>query len=96
MKITTKKLGEKYFKKKALVLDVEDKYTGKIRLLETGTVIKIDQADLETVLPAIGKPVLVLNGAYRGEQAILEQINEKDFNAQIVLSTVSIYFYICF
>ncbi len=89
MKIVTKKLGEKYFKKKAIVLDVEDKYVGKIKLIESGATIKIDQADLETVLPAIGKPVLVLNGAYRGEQAILEQINEKEFNAKIVLTSVS-------
>lgn len=49
--------------------------------------IKIDQAHLETVLPAIGKQVLILNGAYRGETATLEAINEKDFNAKLMISS---------
>jgi DNA/RNA-binding protein KIN17 len=44
---------------------------------------------LETVLPAIGKQLLILNGAYRGEIAILEQINENDFNAKISIASVS-------
>jgi DNA/RNA-binding protein KIN17 len=76
-------------KKKAIVIDVENKYTGVVKLIETGSIIKIDQADLETVLPAIGKQLLILNGAYRGEIAILEQINENDFNAKISIASVS-------
>jgi len=87
VKIATNKLGEKYYKKKAVVLDVDDKYTANIKLLDSGSVIKIDQAHLETVLPAIGKQVLILNGAYRGETATLEAINEKDFNAKLMISS---------
>jgi DNA/RNA-binding protein KIN17 len=81
-------LGEKYTKKKAIVTDVIDLYTGVVKLIDSGTVIKIDQAHLQTVLPAIGRHVLILNGAYRGEQAILEGINEKDFNANVVIASV--------
>jgi DNA/RNA-binding protein KIN17 len=88
VKITTNKLGEKFHKKKGIVIDVIDNYTGVVKLVDSGTIIKLDQAHLETVLPAIGKNILVLNGAYRGEQAVLEQINEKDFSAKISISAV--------
>ena len=88
VKITTNKLGEKFYKKKGIVIDVIDNYTGVVKLLDSGTVIKLDQAHLETVLPAIGKNILVLNGAYRGEIAVLEQINEKDFSAKISIAAV--------
>lgn len=88
MKITTSKLGEKYYKKKAVVTEVIDKYTGVVRLLDTDTVIKIDQAHLETVLPAIGKEVIIVNGAYRGEIAILEDINQDKFCAKISIAAV--------
>ena len=66
-----------------------DLYTGVVKLLDAGTVIKLDQAHLETVLPAIGKHVLILNGAYRGEQAILEEIDEKSFSAVVSIACVS-------
>ena len=88
MKITTNKLGEKYYKKKGVVMDVVDLYTGVVKLIETGATIKIDQAHLETVLPAVGKQVVVLNGAYRGQLALLEGINEKEFNAKISIANV--------
>jgi DNA/RNA-binding protein KIN17 len=71
------------------VQDVEDHYTGIVKLLDSGTIVKLDQAHLETVLPAIGKQVLVLNGAYRGELAVLDEINEKEFCAKINIAAVS-------
>lgn len=89
VKIVTSKLGEKYHKKKGVVVDVADTYTGVVRLLDPpNSTLKIDQAHLETVLPAIGKQVLVVNGAYRGETATLDEINEKDFSARITISAV--------
>lgn len=36
--------------------DLEDKYTGIVSMLDTGAKVKIDQAHLETIIPAIGKP----------------------------------------
>jgi len=86
VKIITNKLGEKYYKKKAIVTDVIDLYTAVVKLIETGTVIKLDQAHLETVLPAVGRKVLVVNGAYRGEIATLEDINEKEFSVKIEIA----------
>lgn len=88
VKITTSKLGDKYYKKKAIVTDVIDKYTGVVKLIESSVVIKLDQAHMETVLPSLGKSVLVLNGAYRGESAILEKIDVEKFCASIRIITV--------
>jgi DNA/RNA-binding protein KIN17 len=63
-------------------------------MLDTNDKIRIDQAHVETVIPAIGKKVLVVNGAYRGQQAILEDIHQDTFSVDITLLTVRIYNYI--
>lgn len=57
---------------------MKDKYTAEIEV-DTGDVIKIDQKYLETVIPKPGKEMLVVNGAYRGETTVLEEILEKKF-----------------
>lgn len=54
VKILHRKLGEKFYRKKGVVEQVKDMYTAVVRMLETSDVIKIDQAFLETVLPALG------------------------------------------
>ena len=49
-----------------MVTVVEDEYTCMVRLVEDDSkCVKLDQTHLETVIPAIGKSVLVVNGAYR-------------------------------
>ena len=40
-----------------------------------GDVLKLDQNYLETVIPAEGKQMLILNGIYRGRKAILKSID---------------------
>nr|KAG5697469.1 hypothetical protein BaRGS_029360 [Batillaria attramentaria] len=86
VKVMLKRLGEKYYKKKAYVKEVQDLYTGVIKMLDSGDVLKIDQTHVETVIPALGKAVMVVNGAYRGEEAILESIDEKKFCCSIRIS----------
>ena len=54
MKIVAKKLGQDYYKKKAVVEEVIDLYTAVVRVQEMGDRVKIDQSQLETVIPAIG------------------------------------------
>lgn len=55
VKIVTKKLGEKYYKKKGVVVQVKDRYTAIVQLADFGNEkLKMDQTHLETVLPAIG------------------------------------------
>ncbi len=55
VKVMHQKLGEKYYKKKGVIKEVRDVYTGLVKMIETGDIIKIDQAFLETVIPAIGE-----------------------------------------
>ncbi|NXS02471.1 KIN17 protein, partial [Oxylabes madagascariensis] len=87
VKIVTKKLGEKYHKKKAVVKEVIDKYTAVVRVIDSGHKLKLDQTHLETVIPAPGKKVMVLNGGYRGNEGILESINEKRFSVTITIDS---------
>uniref|UniRef100_A0A8C0U4F3 DNA/RNA-binding protein KIN17 n=1 Tax=Cyanistes caeruleus TaxID=156563 RepID=A0A8C0U4F3_CYACU len=90
VKIVTKKLGEKYHKKKAVVKEVIDKYTAVVKVIDSGDKLKLDQTHLETVIPAPGKKVMVLNGGYRGNEGILESVNEKRFSVTITIDSVSI------
>lgn len=87
VKIITKKLGEKYHKRKGVVKEVIDRYTAVVKMTDSGDRLKLDQTHLETVIPAPGKRVLVLNGGYRGNEGTLESINEKTFSATIVIET---------
>ncbi|KAJ7329274.1 hypothetical protein JRQ81_015448 [Phrynocephalus forsythii] len=87
VKIVTKKLGEKYHKKKAVVKEVIDKYTAVVRVIDSGDKLKLDQTHLETVIPAPGKRVRVLNGGYRGNEATLICINEKTFSATVTIES---------
>ncbi|XP_058046838.1 DNA/RNA-binding protein KIN17 [Ahaetulla prasina] len=87
VKIITKKLGEKYYKRKAIVKEVIDKYTAVVKLTNSGDKLKLDQTHLETVIPAPGKKVLILNGGYRGNEATLLGINEKSFSAMILIES---------
>jgi DNA/RNA-binding protein KIN17 len=56
-------------------------------MIESGDVLKLDQSQLETVIPAIGSKVKIVNGAYRGQEATLLSINTEQFKAQIRLDT---------
>ncbi|KAJ8919982.1 hypothetical protein NQ315_006512 [Exocentrus adspersus] len=87
VKIMTKSLGEDFYKQKGVVREVVGKYVAIVKLLEGGKKLKIDQEHLETVIPAIGKQVKVVNGAYRGEIATLLSLNEKNFCVDIEIST---------
>ena len=48
------KLGDRFYRKKGVVEEVRNSFTGVVKMIETGDKIKIDQAHLETVIPAIG------------------------------------------
>lgn len=86
VKVVTKSLAEKFYKQKGVVRDVKNKYTAVVKMFETGHKLKLDQQHLETVIPAVGKLVKVVNGAYRGETATLLSLDENNFcvNIEIV------------
>ncbi|KAL3815228.1 hypothetical protein ACJIZ3_016496 [Penstemon smallii] len=84
VKVMSKALADKgYYKQKGVVRKVIDKYYGEIEMLENKHVLRVDQEELETVLPQIGGLVKIVNGAYRGEQARLLAIDADKFCAKV-------------
>ena len=84
VRITSKKLtGGKYFKRKAVVDRVlDDKFTAEVEVLDSGPherdggdVLRLDQDDLETVVPKVGKWVRILNGPGRSKKARVVSLN---------------------
>ena len=64
VKIMAKKLGEKFYKQKGFIEKTED-YTAVVQVLENKKRAKIDQGDLETVIPSVGRDVVILTGSAR-------------------------------
>lgn len=85
VKVVTKKLGERYYKKKGVIQDVQNLFAAVVKLLDSGDIIRLDQEHLETVIPALGKIVMVVNGAHRGSVASLVSLDEKNFSVTVEL-----------
>jgi DNA/RNA-binding protein KIN17 len=65
---------------------VIDRYVGEVALLASGDVVRVDQAELETVIPAAGGRVRVVNGVYKGQRGELEEIDTGRFAALVRLA----------
>ncbi|WCJ19603.1 KIN17-like protein [Euphorbia peplus] len=84
VKVMSKALAEKgYYKQKGVVRKVIDKYVGEIEMLESKHLLRVDQEELETVIPQIGGLVKIVNGAYRGSNARLLEVNTEKFCAHV-------------
>uniref|UniRef100_A0A0E0NXC2 KIN17-like protein n=1 Tax=Oryza rufipogon TaxID=4529 RepID=A0A0E0NXC2_ORYRU len=84
VKVMSKSLAEKgYCKQKGVVKRVIDKYVGEIEMLESKHVLRVDQDELETVIPQIGGLVRIVNGAYRGSNARLLSVDTERFCAKV-------------
>ncbi|KAK6929340.1 KN17, SH3-like C-terminal domain [Dillenia turbinata] len=84
VKVMSKALASKgYYKQKGVVVKVIDKYVGEIELIENKHVLRVDQEELETVIPQIGGLVRIVNGAYRGMNARLLGVNTDKFCAKV-------------
>ncbi|KFK35581.1 hypothetical protein AALP_AA4G009500 [Arabis alpina] len=84
VKVMSKALVEKgYYKQKGVVKKVIDKYVGEIEMVDTKHVLRVDQEELETVLPQIGGLVKIVNGAYRGSNAKLLGVDMDKFCAKV-------------
>eukprot|EP00898_Chlorokybus_atmophyticus_P008443 jgi/Chlat1/85/Chrsp1S03079 len=82
VKVLSKALKD-YYKQKGVVEKVIDRYVAQVKMLDSGHVLKVDQAELETVLPQIGGLVRIVNGAYRGSQAKLLGVDMEKFTARV-------------
>lgn len=84
VKVMSKPLAEKgYYKQKGVVRKVIDKYVGEIEMIDTKHVLRVDQEELETVIPQIGGLVKIVNGAYRGSNAKLLAVDTDKFCAKL-------------
>ncbi|XP_044467210.1 KIN17-like protein [Mangifera indica] len=84
VKVMSKALAEKgYYKQKGVVRKVIDKYVGEIEMLDNKHVLRVDQDELETVIPQIGGLVRIVNGAYRSSNARLLGVDTDHFCAKV-------------
>lgn len=84
VKVMSKGLADKgYYKQKGTVKKVIDKYVGEIEMLDSKHVLRVDQEELETVIPQIGGLVRIVNGAYRGSNARLLSVDTENYCASV-------------
>lgn len=94
VRIISKSLAKgEYYKRKAIVVKVIDKYEAEVEVLESspkardgGDILRIDQEDLETVIPKeLGEKVRIVNGKYRGQKARVEKLDKHKYRAELRL-----------
>ena len=88
VKIMNKKLmGGRYYKAKAEVKQVKERYIAVLETLDGGDVLRMDQDDLETVVPKEGSTVLIVNGRCRGCRADLTAMDVDAFCVTLRVTT---------
>ncbi|KOX73536.1 DNA/RNA-binding protein KIN17 [Melipona quadrifasciata] len=90
VKVVTKTLGNKYYKSKGVIQSVENSnFVGKVKLKSPEEVenhiIKLDQEYLETVIPAIGKQVVILWGKYKGMKGMVHKLHVESYSIDVKL-----------
>ncbi|KAG2313834.1 hypothetical protein Bca4012_064470 [Brassica carinata] len=84
VKVMSKALDDKgYYKHKGVVRKVIDNYVGEIEMIDSKHVLRVDQEELETVIPQIGGLVKIVNGAYRASVAKLLGVDTEKFCAKV-------------
>ncbi|XP_054716599.1 DNA/RNA-binding protein KIN17-like [Uloborus diversus] len=84
VKITSKKFG-KFAKKKVVVKEVKNNFSAVVELLDEEEFLNVHQTDVETVIPAVGRKLLIVNGAYRDTKALLLSVNFETFSVKAQL-----------
>ncbi|KAF0693920.1 Aste57867_15160 [Aphanomyces stellatus] len=88
VKVMDKTVGDgAYYKKKGEIVRVVDTFGAEVRMLDSRDVLRVDQEDLETVIPLVGRSVRIVNGMGRGALATLLSINEASFCASVLLTS---------
>eukprot|EP00574_Skeletonema_japonicum_P002385 CAMPEP_0201724874 /NCGR_PEP_ID=MMETSP0593-20130828/8456_1 /ASSEMBLY_ACC=CAM_ASM_000672 /TAXON_ID=267983 /ORGANISM="Skeletonema japonicum, Strain CCMP2506" /LENGTH=443 /DNA_ID=CAMNT_0048216177 /DNA_START=28 /DNA_END=1359 /DNA_ORIENTATION=- len=95
VRIINKNLSNgQYYKRKAIVDKVIDKYEARVEVLESsrkandgGDILRLDQDDLETVIPKkLGEKVRILVGKHRGKKAKVLRLTKEDYRAELRLT----------
>jgi DNA/RNA-binding protein KIN17 len=92
VRIISKTLNNgEYYKRKAIVKKVIDKFVAECEVLDGGDILQIDQDDLETVIPKmVGEKVRIVNGRYRGMKAMIQKLDKGRYCAELKLSSSSL------
>ncbi|CAM9367098.1 unnamed protein product [Discosporangium mesarthrocarpum] len=84
VKVMNKKVGGgRYYKKKAAVRKVVERYVAEVKMLDSGDRLRVDQDDLETVIPAVGGELVIVNGQGRGCRGKLLSLDTENFCARV-------------
>lgn len=59
------------------------RYVAEVEVLDSGDVLRVDQRELETVIPQVGSAVLVLGGKNRGASGTLLELDTGRFQALV-------------
>mmetsp|Transcript_633 Transcript_633/g.2118 ORF Transcript_633/g.2118 Transcript_633/m.2118 type:complete len:394 (+) Transcript_633:129-1310(+) len=88
VKVMNKDVSDgKFHRKKAHVVEVIDRYAAVVQILDSQAKLKLDQDDLETVIPNPGGSVLILNGLHRGERAIIRSLHVEDYCVSLEITS---------
>ncbi|MEW5296876.1 MAG: hypothetical protein WDW36_000123 [Sanguina aurantia] len=87
VKVMSKALTQHgYYKQKGVICRVVDAYLAEVEMSSTGDVVRVDQAELETVIPAPGGSVMLLGkGSHAGMTGELVAVDTARFQAQVRL-----------
>lgn len=77
--------GGKYYRKKAKVEKVRQQFTADVRMVEAKDLIRLDQEMLETVIPNVGKTVVIVKGSHKGKRATMSAVNFEGFCVSVKL-----------
>lgn len=87
VKITSKEVGNgAFYKSKGKIVKVIADYGARVELIDSDTLLELDQDDLETVIPKPGGRVLLLRGPYRGLKATVTSINFNSYSVDLALT----------
>jgi len=77
--------GGKYYEAKGTIIKVESMFVAIVRITGTKEALRIDQKDLETVIPALGGRVCVLCGPHKWATAALESVSPETYTVGVRL-----------
>lgn len=62
-----------------------DESKAQLKFVQSGDIVVVEQGDVETVIPQIGKNVKILKGPLKGKIAKMKNLDDKNFQVQVEL-----------
>eukprot|EP00929_Paragymnodinium_shiwhaense_P044038 TRINITY_DN22596_c0_g1_i1.p1 TRINITY_DN22596_c0_g1~~TRINITY_DN22596_c0_g1_i1.p1 ORF type:complete len:415 (+),score=161.14 TRINITY_DN22596_c0_g1_i1:134-1378(+) len=75
----------KFYRKKAKVEKVHERFMADVRMVDSKTLIRLDQEMLETVIPNVGKPVRLVKGSHKGQRGSMKAVDFEAFSVTVEL-----------